>query len=75
MYLLFKSLSFFSHSCMPNCHQSFFRSDSSIVVVKAVRDIDPGERLTVSWVDMLAPYGVRQARLKERGMQCECNRC
>ena len=42
----------------------------------AVRDIDEGEELTISYVDILAPYHERQHRLRTSlGFECSCERC
>ncbi len=52
-YLLFKSVSMLNHSCDPNTFKSYFREDSSVVFVKAIRDISENEEITCSYVDLL----------------------
>jgi len=43
---------------------------------RAVRDISPGEELTISYVDTLAPYHERQHRLQSSlGFECFCAQC
>lgn len=53
--------SFLNHSCEPNAHRSFFRDDSSIVFIKAIKDIAEGEEVTISYMDILANFEERQA--------------
>ena len=41
-----------------------------------MRDIAPGEELTISYIDTLAPYRQRQQRLQSSlGFECSCARC
>lgn len=51
---LYIAPSFLNHSCEPNAHRSFFRDDSSVIFVKAIKDISEGEEVTISYVDLLS---------------------
>jgi len=73
---LFLAPSFLNHSCSPNAHRSFFREDSSVVFIKATRDIAENEQVTISYIDLLEPLDNRQVSLKQRwGFDCVCERC
>ena len=68
--------SFFNHSCEPNLHQSFVGEESQIVFLKATRDIDAGQELTITYVDLLQGYSERQDNFKIKyGFNCCCQRC
>lgn len=41
----------------------------------AVRDIAPGEELSVSYIDLLLPRAQRQERLHDWGFECSCALC
>ena len=41
----------------------------------AVRDIAPGEELTVSYIDATLPRDERQERLRDWGFNCTCSQC
>lgn len=61
------------HSCAPNV--SKFLLGQSIIVV-AMRPIEPGEQLCVSYCDILKATIDRQYSLQmEYGFQCTCERC
>jgi len=66
-----------SHSCRPNCCWSFGSENS--YVLRARRDIDEDEELTISY---LSPQQLkwptperRQFLLDTKGFKCECERC
>jgi SET domain-containing protein len=68
--------SFLNHSCTPNAHRSFYREDSSVMFVKAARDITENEQVTISYVDLLETYDRRSELLKQRwNFECGCLRC
>lgn len=65
--------SYLRHSCTPNVSK-FLLGDS--VVVVAMRPIEPGEQLFVSYCDILMAKKDRQSILQtEYGFQCKCERC
>ena len=60
-----------NHDCSPNCRK-FFSSDKSqggegyiTMIVKAARDIEPGEELTISYTPPLFNTTVRQVILTQ----------
>lgn len=73
-----------NHSCGANCAYTFelVVNDDDLteidLVVHAIRDIQPGEEITFSylpWVDIL-PYAERQHQLQSvMRFQCTCTRC
>jgi len=62
-----------NHSCEPNCIVNFGRD--SEVVINALRDIESGEELLISYVVETAPYEERQFELKSYGFECICKKC
>jgi hypothetical protein len=81
-----------NHSCLPNCQvESSNASDADAdaaaagggagcgglrVMLVALRDIAPGEELTVSYVPVTQPLEARRSELAARhGFRCECARC
>lgn len=61
---LFPAASFFNHSCEPNLHHTFVCEDSSIIMIRAARDIQEGEELTITYLDLLLNLKERQDILK-----------
>ena len=57
---LFTAVSFLNHNCQPNAHRSFFREDSSVIFVKAIRDIDEFEEVCISYIDLMMGVEERQ---------------
>ena len=60
-----------NHDCSPNCRK-FFSSDKAqggegyiTMIVKAARDIEPGEELTISYTPPLFNTAVRQVILTQ----------
>ncbi|KEJ83082.1 SET domain protein [Oxytricha trifallax] len=78
-YLLFKSANLINHSCVPNCSKTYIREDSSVIFVKAIRDIQENEEITISYLndtELAKPYGQRKEILFNRwGFKCECTLC
>jgi len=77
VWLLFRKLSVFNHSCWPSC--SVYRDPSTgISHVLAIRPVDKGTELTIHYTDdlILLPKELRKAFLPGRfGFACECDRC
>ncbi|GAB1316967.1 SET domain-containing protein 5 [Madurella fahalii] len=72
---VFPEVSRLNHDCAPNLGY-YFDSATLSQRVYAVRDILPGEELTVSYVDVIQPSSVRQARLNSGwSFNCTCPRC
>ncbi|CAK7204001.1 SET and MYND domain-containing protein 3 [Sporothrix eucalyptigena] len=61
-----------NHDCSPNVHYTITNAVQSIV---AVRDIRPGEELSVSYVDLMLPSAERKERLRGWGFECSCALC
>jgi len=63
-----------NHSCLPNA-QSTVDEDGK-VAVRALRDIEADEEVTISYIDAMQDYDVRRKTLKEHyGFDCSCARC
>ncbi|KAK3385261.1 hypothetical protein B0H63DRAFT_472625 [Podospora didyma] len=71
----FTEVSRLNHDCSPNLGY-YFDSDTLSHKVYAVRDVFPGEELTISYVDVIQPRSVRQDRLRSTwSFSCTCPRC
>ncbi|KAI8816967.1 uncharacterized protein EV422DRAFT_488141, partial [Fimicolochytrium jonesii] len=65
--------SLLNHSCNPNC-TVVFRGRTQ--VIRAIRDIEAGEELTITYVDaMLKPDDRRIALMEKYRFTCVCDRC
>lgn len=65
--------SMINHSCYPNCAMIF---DGSTITVRCIRPIQPGEEVTVSYLDVCLPWEKRQDELARRYFfQCQCSLC
>ncbi|KAK1988804.1 hypothetical protein LZ30DRAFT_577316 [Colletotrichum cereale] len=71
----YPEVSRFNHDCRPNV--AFYIDDSDLRhYTHAVRDIRPGEELTISYVDSLTARVVRQDRAQRNwGFGCACAHC
>lgn len=69
---IYPSISLLNHSCNPNCHLS---NAGLNVNVHAVRDILPGEQLTISYAPIMFPTYTRREVLERYGIDCQCDRC
>jgi hypothetical protein len=69
---LFNFMSMFNHSCCPNVLWIFI---NSIIIAIALRDILPGEELTISYICVNDFVIKRRDDLKQRGFSCNCHRC
>jgi len=62
-----------NHSCCPSAIVLY---DGHTQVFRATRDIAPGDEITISYIDLAQPTGVRRSRLqKGYFFQCECQWC
>ncbi|KAH6661182.1 hypothetical protein BKA67DRAFT_654314 [Truncatella angustata] len=63
-----------NHSCAPNV---FHRYNSRInrMTIHALRDIQPGDELNTSYIDICHPTAVRRQMLKGWGFHCGCSAC
>ncbi|KAG0040238.1 SET and MYND domain-containing protein 3 [Podila clonocystis] len=71
--LYIQSMAFMNHSCIPNCVY-IFRGPK--VECRVIRDIQPGEEVTISYIDQIGTTKERQRQLKEQyHFVCECPLC
>lgn len=63
--------SLFNHSCCGNVTSSHFRN---IMVIRAAKDVEEGEELTLPYVHGYS-YLSRRERLKKYGITCDCSLC
>ena len=65
-----------NHSCVPNAH-AFKRpgDDRGDAVVLALRTIETGDEITLSYIDEEAPFEERRAALMEYLFECDCPKC
>lgn len=62
-----------NHSCTPNAIIVF---DGPKLTVRALDAIPTGGEVLISYIDSTAPYGVRQAELKDQYFfTCNCKKC
>jgi len=78
---LFALGSLLEHSCVPNCVK-FARlggphgGAAPVLQLRALRDIRPGESLSIAYVPLADPTHMRQESLWRRwGFRCTCTRC
>ncbi|KAK0654959.1 hypothetical protein B0T16DRAFT_486650 [Cercophora newfieldiana] len=72
---IFLEASRINHSCRNNAENTWnHRLDK--LTIHAIRDIEPGEEITISYVDGFLRYDERHARLHSAfGFRCVCERC
>lgn len=65
--------SLFNHSCLPNAR---VEQVNDLTIIRAVRDILPGESIRISYCDEAYPMIDRQMMLSTQyGFNCECLKC
>ncbi|XP_014304012.2 histone-lysine N-methyltransferase SMYD3-like [Myotis lucifugus] len=70
---LYPSMSLLNHSCDPNCSIVF---NGPHLLLRAVRDIQAGEELTICYLDMLMTSAERRQQLRDQYcFDCDCARC
>lgn len=70
---LYPSLSLLNHDCRPNCVMVF---EGTNLQLRAVRDINARDELTISYIETLALTEDRQQQLeKQYQFICHCQRC
>lgn len=77
---IFPHAALLNHSCDPNCLLRFNshskKSKKTVLEIVALRNIDEGEELTHSYVDLVENTETRQRRLHDtHGFICKCQRC
>ncbi|KAF2748378.1 SET domain-containing protein [Sporormia fimetaria CBS 119925] len=71
---LFPVVSRINHDCDPNSFVMFSHSGFSMGI-KAYRDIEPGEEITISYLLLGKTYPQRQEQLKRWDFTCTCALC
>lgn len=70
---MYLEAAFFNHSCNPNCAVSTAVSPLTVVTTRVVQ---PGEELSIAYVDISQPPSARQAKLSmQYRFSCACTRC
>ncbi len=70
---VYSAPSLLNHSCRPNTLHLFIGRQ---LLLKAVRDIGPGEQLFITYTDTLQLLSERQAELQSGyNFTCACERC
>ncbi|KAJ3175321.1 SET and MYND domain-containing protein 3 [Geranomyces variabilis] len=65
--------SLLNHSCDPSCALTY---DGVTLMLYAIRDVAPGEELTIAYQDPFPARETRRAHLKQAyGFHCVCARC
>ncbi|KAI2768820.1 SET domain-containing protein [Daldinia loculata] len=71
---LYPDVSRVNHACRPNSFIRFTPSSLAVSVV-ALRDIKPGEEITITYVPLGNAKEERQTALKKWGFECTCSLC
>ncbi|KAJ9165299.1 SET domain-containing protein [Coniochaeta hoffmannii] len=72
---LFPGISRINHACKPNAHTRFSQKLLTMSAV-SIRDIEPGEEITISYAEFGTMYGQRQHSLLHNwGFRCTCALC
>ncbi|KAF2248851.1 SET domain-containing protein [Trematosphaeria pertusa] len=72
---LFPSVSRINHACRPNAHARFIPR-TLLMEIKALRDIAPGEEISISYGSVDLKHADRQKLYKEGwGFKCTCDVC
>lgn len=70
---LYPSMSLLNHDCQPNCVMIF---EGKTLYLRAIKDIQPQEELTISYTDALAPSVERRKQLEQQyHFHCTCQLC
>uniref|UniRef100_A0A8C6V5R6 [histone H3]-lysine(4) N-trimethyltransferase n=1 Tax=Neogobius melanostomus TaxID=47308 RepID=A0A8C6V5R6_9GOBI len=70
---LYPSLSLLNHDCGPNCVMVF---EGTKLHLRAIKDIELGDELTISYIDSMALTDDRRKQLEEQyHFTCCCQRC
>jgi len=73
----FTQFAMINHSCTPNAIIQFTAGDADRrMIVRAIRNIERDEEITVSYIDVMQSTQKRQKILQEMyGFRCRCSRC
>ncbi|KAI2775226.1 SET domain-containing protein [Daldinia loculata] len=68
----FSNISRFNHDCRPNIH---YRISNMTHITVAARDIELGQELSISYIELMLPREARRSRLRNWGFECACSHC
>lgn len=76
----FSTLTKMNHSCSPNTAvlyktRGWGKNHPLVAYCIALRDIEEGEELTISYIENSASFDERQAALANYGFSCACSKC
>jgi hypothetical protein len=72
---LFPEIAMMNHDCRPNAAY-FWDEEMMTHYVHAIRDIQPGEEITITYIDNEKDRETRMRRLKKNwGFDCDCSAC
>lgn len=71
---LFTQMSRLNHACRPNCVYQFDRRTLTHKVY-TIQDVEPGQELTISYIEPVATYEERRKILQTWGFNCSCSAC
>ncbi|KAI1474274.1 SET domain-containing protein [Daldinia eschscholtzii] len=68
----YPEISRFNHDCRPNIH---YRISNMTHTTVAARDIEPGQELSISYIELMLSREERRSRLRKWGFECTCSHC
>lgn len=68
--VLYKTASYFNHSCTPSA--DYFINENGTISITALRDIQTGEEITISYIDGVCS---KEEVMKRFGFKCKCPLC
>ncbi|GAB0138347.1 hypothetical protein EsDP_00006583 [Epichloe bromicola] len=71
---LFTQTSRLNHACRPNCVYQFDRRTLTHKVY-TIQDVEPGQELTISYIEPIATYEERRQIIQTWGFNCSCSAC
>lgn len=71
---LFATVARLNHSCTPNAH-CHYRPSSGAQLAYSIRDIEAGEEIEISYLNITLPQAERQAKAQNWGFKCTCPAC
>ncbi|KAK0648930.1 hypothetical protein B0T16DRAFT_436046 [Cercophora newfieldiana] len=72
---LYPVVSRINHACKPNAYTRFSPKSLQVVAISAVRDIQPGEEITISYITLGKTTPERHQALKLWSFTCACDLC
>ncbi|EME49735.1 hypothetical protein DOTSEDRAFT_68494 [Dothistroma septosporum NZE10] len=73
---LFPNVARINHSCSPNAHVCFYpKGSSGRMMVHALKTLDAGEEIRISYFSILQAFAERQAKAQKWGFSCRCSGC